>query len=80
MRTLTIIDPDMPKRGLAQPHRPFEHCVENGAEITRRGIDNLENLGHSGLLSFGFIALASSCPKFSESVIEPPLQLRVGKP
>ena len=36
--------------GFTQAHRPFENRVENGSEISRRGIDDLQYLGRSGLL------------------------------
>ena len=40
----------VPMRGLAQPHRLFQHRVEHRREIAGRGVDDLQHLGGRGLL------------------------------
>jgi len=44
---------------LAQPHRLFQHRVEHRAEITGRGIDDLQYLGGRGLLLQGLARLGN---------------------
>ena len=57
MYELAVVDGQVPKRGIAQPGRPFEHRVEHWREVARRGVDDLQHLGHGDLLSFTFVAL-----------------------
>ena len=69
----------MPKRGLAQAHRLFEHRVEHRREVAGRGIDDLQHLGGRGLLlqasrvsviSRAFsIAMTACAAKFCNSAI-----------
>src|SRR5213078_2406478 len=47
---LAVISPQDSKTRLTKLNRFFEHRIENGGQITRRRVDNLENLGGRGLL------------------------------
>ena len=49
---------EMSARRVAQPHRLVEHRVEDGREMTRCGVDNLQHLGSRRLLFEGFARLA----------------------
>src|SRR6516164_834876 len=50
MSQLTLKGPKNTERGFAQPHRLFEHCVEDGGKVAGRGVDDLQHLGGCGLL------------------------------
>ena len=50
VKLLAIKCGEMPVIGLAQPHCPFEHCIEHRREIAGRGVDDLQHLGGRGLL------------------------------
>jgi len=50
MEALAVIDSQMPVRGIAQPHRLFEHRAKDWGKIAGRGIDNLQYLSGRGLL------------------------------
>ena len=73
MKAFSIVGIEDTKRGIAQPHRLFEHSVEHRREITRRGIDDLQHLCRGGLLLQCFVALG-------KGLVEPLLQLSVGTP
>ena len=58
--------PDVTEGRLAQPHRLFEHRVEDRREIAGRGVDDLQDLGGRGLLlqRLAEVAVASrQCPE-----------------
>src|SRR6516164_10750765 len=50
LKLLAVIGEHDAERGLAQPHRLFQHCVEHRREITGRRIDDLQYLGGRSLL------------------------------
>ena len=54
---LTVIGSECTERRLAQPHRPFQHCIEDRSEIPRRGIDDAKHFGGRGLLLQRFARL-----------------------
>ena len=64
MKALTVPGSEGAKGCLAQARRLFEHRVEHGPEVARRGIDDGEDFGGGSLLgkrlitfSFDFVAL-----------------------
>src|SRR5204863_5656493 len=54
---ISAVGPQAAERGLAQPHRLFEHRVEHRREVAGRGIDNPQHLGGRGLLLQRFARL-----------------------
>src|SRR5215475_13073706 len=50
MKVFAVIGVHHPKIGTTKVQRLFEHCVKDRREITRRRIDDLQNLGGCGLL------------------------------
>src|SRR5947209_18668866 len=57
MEHLTIEDANRRFVGLAQFGRSFDHRVENGRKVSRRGIDDPKHLGGRGLLFQGLARL-----------------------
>ena len=55
----------MPVRRLAEAHRLFENCVEDGYQIAGRGIDYLEDLGGCALLLSCLVTFGFALGKFS---------------
>src|ERR1051325_4414135 len=62
------------ERGLAEPHRLFEHRIEYRGEVAGRGIDDLEDFGGCGLLLQGLaqgplavLALGDGAPRTDEA-------------
>jgi hypothetical protein len=50
MEALAVICPQIAVGRFAQPHRLFEHRVEDRGEVARRAVDDLQYLGGRGLL------------------------------
>jgi hypothetical protein len=65
----------MPKRGLAEPHRLFKDCLEDGREVARRGVDDLQDLGRRGLLVQRLIAFGSALGKLTLQIGYPLLRI-----
>ena len=57
---LTVVGKQMTAGRLAQPRRPFDHCVEHRREIAGRGIDDPEHLSGRRLLRTCVCQLRSS--------------------
>jgi hypothetical protein len=74
LEALPIVGAQDAERGLAQPHRLFQHRVEHRRKIARRGIDDLQHLGHRGLTGQRLVALncprVELAPKLSYDLIE----------
>jgi hypothetical protein len=60
MDLLAIIDPKSPESGAAQLQRFVQHRVENGSEVARGAVDDLQYLGGRGLLLQGFVTLGGA--------------------
>jgi hypothetical protein len=56
------------KRCLAETHRLFQHRLEHGREAARRGIDDLQHLGHCGLALQRLFALGSAFGKLTPQI------------
>src|SRR5215471_6072494 len=69
----TIMGPQHAERGFAKAHRLFEHRMEHRREVSGRGVDDVQDFRHRGLLSLAFVA-------FQKGLIELPPQLSVGTP
>ena len=52
-----VVGPKHAKSGFAQPHRLFEHRVEDRREVAGRRVDHLQYLGGRGLLLQGLARL-----------------------
>src|SRR5262245_34473661 len=50
MKTLAIIEDQLPELGLADAHGVCEHSLEHRFQLTGRTADDAEDLGGSGLL------------------------------
>src|SRR6516225_8406131 len=59
LELLAVIDGKKAERSFAKPHSLCEHLIEHRREVTRRGIDDLQNLGGGGLLLQGFACLSN---------------------
>src|SRR5215469_4241124 len=60
-----VPSPQHAERGLAQAQRLFEHGFEHWREITRRAVDDLQDLGGRGLPLQRLVTLGSALCKFS---------------
>src|SRR5436305_4444888 len=65
---LALMCPEDAALGITQPRGSRQDCVEHGREVAGRGIDDLQDFGHRGLLSLGFVAL-------HERLIKPSLKI-----
>ena len=63
-----------PELRLAEPHRPFEYCVEYRREIAGRGVDDLQDLVGRSLLLQKLVAIGEACLQplleFSDGLFE----------
>ena len=67
LKALAVIGVQHAERGLAQPHRLFQHRIEHRREIAGRGVDDLQHLGGRGLL-LQCLALLGDQPRFSIAI------------
>ena len=72
-KALAVVGSQLAELRAAQPHRLFEHRVENRGEVAGRGIDDLQYLGGRGLLSERLVALGSALGKLALQIGYEPL-------
>jgi hypothetical protein len=69
-----VIGRQKPELRLAEPHRPFEYCIEYRREITGRGVDDLQDLVGGNLLLQKLVTFGDACLKpfleFSDGMFE----------